>query len=74
MLTDGTTIDTRSRPIFSIASSASFSHASSTSPIPRCTKVVVAPRAPESSTGTFRNSRVTKSRAFASSPPCFRSA
>ena len=32
---------------------ASFSQASSTSPIPRWTKVVVEPRAPESSTGTF---------------------
>ena len=32
---------------------ASFSQASSTSPMPRCTKVVVEPRAPVSSTGTF---------------------
>jgi len=38
----------------SMESSASFSHAISTSPIPRSTKVVVAPRAPASSTGTLR--------------------
>jgi hypothetical protein len=54
MLTDGTTISNLSRPSFSVARSASFSHAMSTSPIPRCTNVVVAPRAPESSTGTLR--------------------
>jgi hypothetical protein len=50
---DGTTISTLSGPSSRIASKASFSHASNTSPIPRSTKVVVAPRAPESSTGTF---------------------
>src|SRR6516164_7877240 len=43
------------------------SHASRTSPIPRSTKVVVEPRAPESSTGTFRYKLVTKSLAFDSS-------
>ena len=42
------------------ARKASFSQASSTSPMPRCTKVVVEPRAPESSTGTFVKSCVTK--------------
>ena len=40
-------------------SMASFSQARSTSPMPRCTKVLVAPRAPESSTGTFLYSLVT---------------
>ena len=48
---------------------ASFSHASSTSPMPRWTKVLVAPRAPESSTGTFFSRRVTKSCALCSLPP-----
>ena len=51
MLTDGTTISTFSGPSSRIASSASFSQASSTSPISRCTNVLVAPRAPLSSTG-----------------------
>ena len=36
-----------------IARKASFSQASSTSPMPRSAKVVVAPRAPESSTLVF---------------------
>ncbi len=40
-------------PSFSTARSASFSQAISTSPMPRSTNVVVEPRAPESSTGTF---------------------
>ena len=44
-----------------IERNASFSHAISTSPIPRCTNVVVDPRAPESSTGTFLYSGFTKS-------------
>jgi len=70
MLIDGTTISKRSLPPSSRASSASFSHASSTSPCPRSTNVVVAPRAPVSSTGTFFSSRATKSCAL-SSPPYF---
>ncbi len=37
--------------------------------MPRWTNVVVDPRAPESSTGTFLKSAVTNSRAFASLPP-----
>ena len=68
MLIDGMTISTL--PCSSASARyASFSQASSTSPIPRCTNVVVAPRAPESSTGTFLNSAVTNSRALASLPP-----
>ena len=42
--------------------------------MPRWAKVVVDPRAPESSTGTFLNSRLTYSRTLASSPPNFFSA
>ena len=53
MLSEGTTIWTFSGPSSLIERNASFSQARSTSPIPRCTNVVVAPRAPESSTGTF---------------------
>ncbi len=40
--------------------------------MPRCTNVVVAPRAPESSTGTFLNKAATNSLAFASLPPFLR--
>ena len=47
---------------------ASFSQAISTSPIPRSMKVVVAPRAPESSTGTLAYSLPTNSCALASLP------
>ena len=68
MLTDGTTISSLSWPSSFTARKASFSHAMITSPIPRCVNVVVDPRAPESSTGTFLYSRVTKSRALPSSP------
>ena len=40
--------------------------------MPRCTNVVVEPRAPVSSTGTFLNSLRTYSFAVASLPPgCF---
>ena len=54
-------------------SRASFSQAISTSPMPRSTKVVVAPRAPVSSTGTFLNSFLMNSFAVASLPPgCLR--
>ena len=42
--------------------------------MPRSAKVTVAPRAPESSTGTWRNRRAMKSRALASLPPGWRSA
>jgi hypothetical protein len=48
---------------------ASFSHESKTSPMPRCTNVVVAPRAPESSIGTFFSSWATNALAVASVPP-----
>ena len=48
----GVTISTLPGPSSSWARKASFSQASSTSPTPRWVKVVVAPRAPESSTGT----------------------
>jgi len=40
---------------------APLAEAMSTSPISRCTNVVVEPRAPESSTGTFLYRRFTKS-------------
>ena len=50
---EGTTISNCPLPSSCCARNASFSHASSTSPMPRCTKVVVAPRAPVSSTGTL---------------------
>ena len=53
MLSDGATTSNLPGPSSLIASSASFSQASSTSPMPRSTKVVVEPRAPASSTGTF---------------------
>ena len=51
------------------ASMPSFSQVTSTSPRPRSTKVVVEPRAPESSTGTFLKMAVTSSFAFCSLPP-----
>ncbi len=57
-----------------MASQASFSQAISTSPIRRCTKVVVAARAPVSSTGTLANNWRTNSRAVSSLPPGWRSA
>ena len=66
MLTDGTTISKRSSPSWRSTSSASLSQAISTSPSPRCTKVVVEPRAPVSSTGTLPYRRRTNSRALAS--------
>ena len=69
MLSDGSTICTLSAPSSLIDRNASFSHASSTSPMPRCTNVVVEPRAPVSSTGTFLNSLRTYSFAVASLPP-----
>ncbi len=53
MLWGGTTIWTLSGPSSFAARKASFSQARSTSPISRWTNVVVEPRAPESSTGTF---------------------
>ena len=53
MLTEGDTISTFSGPSSLMASSASFSQVTKTSPMPRSMKVVVDPRAPESSTGTF---------------------
>ncbi len=55
MLADGYTISTLSWPSSSRASIASLSQASSASPSPRCTKLLVAPRAPTSSTGTCWN-------------------
>jgi hypothetical protein len=73
MLNDGTTIATRSRPSSSMARNASFSQASSTSPMPRWTNVVVEPRAPVSRTGTFLKRSVTNCFAVSSVPPgCFR--
>ena len=57
-------MSTFSGPSSFTARKASFSQASSTSPRPRCTKVLVAPRAPESSTGTRLINSVTKARAF----------
>ena len=55
MLTDGRTMSNAPVPISFSASSASFSHASSTSPIPRCTNVFVDPRAPEFTRGFLLN-------------------
>ncbi len=52
MLIEGTTMSNLSGPSSLTARKASFSQARSASPIERCTKVFVAPRAPESSTGT----------------------
>ncbi|KGW50912.1 hypothetical protein Y049_40 [Burkholderia pseudomallei MSHR684] len=69
MLADGTTISNLSAPNSLIDRNASFSHAISTSPMPRCTKLVVAPRAPESSTPAFLYSFVTKSFAVCAVPP-----
>jgi len=48
---------------------ASFSHARCTSPMPFCTNVVVAPRAPESSTGACRERWVTYRVASSIEPP-----
>ena len=56
---DGTTISNLSGPSSVSARKASFSQASNTSSIWRCTKVVVAPRAPVSSTGTWPNRSLT---------------
>ena len=42
--------------------------------MPRSAKVIIEPRAPESSTGTLANSAATNSCALASSPPDFFSA
>ncbi len=53
-----------SPPDSASARNASFSHASSTSPISRCTNVLVEPRAPESSTGTRLKICETNSRAL----------
>ncbi len=69
MLTEGATISNLPFPSSRDARIASFSQAMSTSPMPRSTKVTVAPRAPVSRTGTFLYRRVTKSFALASSPP-----
>jgi hypothetical protein len=69
MVTEGTTISNLSAPSSLMARNASFSQASRTSPMPRRTKVVVAPRAPVSRIGTLPKTAATKSRALASSPP-----
>lgn len=61
----GVTISNLSFPSSFAASRASFSQAISTSPIPRSTKVLVEPRAPESRTSTFLYSARIKSCAFA---------
>ena len=53
MLTDGTTTSNFPAPSWSRASSASFSQAIITSPMPRSAKVVREPRAPVSSTEAF---------------------
>ena len=66
---DGRTMSNWSSPSSFSARNASFSQASSTSPMPRCAKVVVEPRAPVSSTGTLAKSAAMNSRIFASSPP-----
>ncbi len=74
MLSDGATTSNLPGPSSLMASKASFSHAISTSPMPRSTNVVVDPRAPASSTGTFLYSLPTNSLAVASLPPGCRSA
>ena len=53
MLTEGATISNLSLPNCFTIRKASFSQERKTSPMPRWAKVVVEPRAPESSTGTF---------------------
>ncbi len=53
ILNDGVTISNLSFPSSFNDKYASFSHAINTSPMPRSTNVVVAPRAPESNTSTF---------------------
>ena len=74
MLTDGMTMSYLSGPSCFVARSASFSHAISTSPIPRSTNVVVDPRAPASSTGTFLYSFAMNARVAGSLPLFWRSA
>ncbi len=56
---EGTTISKFSPPCSFFARNASFSQASSTSPIWLLTKVMVEPRAPVSSTGTCLYSACT---------------
>ena len=73
-LIEGVTISKRPSPNSASARCASFSQVISTSPMLRCAKVVVEPRAPVSSTGTLAKSRRTKSRAVVSLPPGWRSA
>ena len=68
MLTEGTMISNLSGPSSFCARKASFSQEMNTSPMPRSTKVVVEPRAPESSTGTLAKMARTKSRALSSLP------
>jgi hypothetical protein len=72
MLSGGTMVSNWSLPNSFCTRNASFSHEMKTSPMPRCTKVVVEPRAPESSTGTFLNKAFTKSFTLVSSPPNLR--
>ena len=67
----GATISNLSLPNSRCARNASFSHASSTSPTPRSTKVTVEPRAPVSSTGTFLKSSPTNSFALSAEPNFF---
>ncbi|MNN53551.1 hypothetical protein D3C81_1683150 [compost metagenome] len=65
---DGATISKFSPPSSCRARNASFSQASSTSPMLLLTKVMVEPRAPVSSTGTFLYSCSVNSLALASLP------
>ena len=65
----GTTMSNLSAPNSFSTRKASFSQASSTSPISRWAKVVVEPRAPVSSTGTLRKRSAMNSLVLASSPP-----
>src|SRR5690606_42038538 len=69
MEAEGVTTSILPLPSFFTASSASFSQTNAASPMPRCTKVVVEPRAPASSTETLPYNADTNAWAAAESPP-----
>jgi hypothetical protein len=72
MLSLGYTTSNLSAPNSPPMPAASFSKVTSTSPVSRCVKVVVAPRPPPSSTDTLANSFFTNSRAPSSLPVFFK--
>ena len=69
-LIDGYTASKSFAPGPALIRPTSFSNVTSTSPMPRCVNVVVAPRPPVSSTGTFLKMAFSKSCACASVAPC----